>query len=110
MKTGSFPKLRNQPLICLLIWTPNDAHQLNYRVKTVIRLFCDALNHKSKAKVDVFRRIISIIAQIIAIMEQKKRTNEKKLNLVDYLHSQIKSKTLFKFSNNVFYDFVDILT
>ena len=59
----------------------------------ILRLYCDSLK-KSFSKVDPFRRLVSITAQCIAIMEQYNKINVKKGSLVENLVSEIKSMLL----------------
>lgn len=80
----------DEPLISMIIWGDMDSGLVNYRVKQFIRLFSNSLE-KSALHIAPFRRLLSVLAQMIAIEEHHQQTNSAKRLLVDYICQDLKS-------------------
>ena len=62
------------------------------QVKKIIHLFSDSLKSGKFFVIEQFRRLVSITAQFIALIEQRKEKNVVKMDLANFLTTELRGE------------------
>ena len=91
LQDGEIPNdLEESSLFMMILWEDGEYGQINYRVKKLLRYYADALDQKKPAQIATFRKLVSTLAKVIAMLDPKDDENSKKHLLADYFACQIK--------------------
>ena len=70
------------------------------QVKKIVHLFSDSLKSGKFFVIEQFRRLVSITAQFIALIEQRKEKNVVKMDLANFLTTELRGEIFFNLPYN----------
>lgn len=88
--------LKSPPLISIILWSQNDSNRVNYRVKKILQLYVETWKIDDGKRTEIFRRLVSIIANFIGAEETERKSILGKSSLIDHLSQEIRSKSIKK--------------